>query len=231
MPSKDIDKRRKWARDWARKHKEQSSQYRRGIHPRVIATLGGVCVYCGCDDVTLLEVNHKNGGGRKELHENDKRSFYISVINGKRSTVDLEVACRVCNAYHAMVNLVPALRASRSKRIVLHDRVTSFLGGKCKECGCTNLDHLEISSVKGNRPKKAEEWKLSSEYEPNSVGWLYSILRGEQRDLQVLCKACNARYHIQSNVTSSGDWTMRLDQPPLWYSAHGDAAAAIRTQV
>jgi hypothetical protein len=28
------------------------------------------CVSCGCSDIRLLEINHKNGGGRQECKKN-----------------------------------------------------------------------------------------------------------------------------------------------------------------
>jgi predicted RNA-binding Zn-ribbon protein involved in translation (DUF1610 family) len=57
------------------------------------------CVRCGCDDQRLIEINHKNGGGGKELRGNSHK-FYISIARLKRTTDDLELLCRVCNAAH-----------------------------------------------------------------------------------------------------------------------------------
>jgi len=61
------------------------------------------CAYCNCDDLRLLEINHKYGGGRKETGTGNDRhptEFYRAIINGTRSIYDLEIACRVCNAHH-----------------------------------------------------------------------------------------------------------------------------------
>jgi hypothetical protein len=64
------------------------------------------CVYCHCDDIRLLEINHKKGGGRHEFGEsndNNKRrlwKFYQDIISGERPIDDLEITCRVCNARH-----------------------------------------------------------------------------------------------------------------------------------
>lgn len=60
------------------------------------------CVRCGCDDFRLLEINHKNGGGRKELKEFQKygRSVQELIRRGWRKTCDLELLCKPCNAIH-----------------------------------------------------------------------------------------------------------------------------------
>jgi len=60
------------------------------------------CINCGCRDLRVLEINHKNGFGTKERKE--KRipgtRFYGMIVQGKRSIEDLEITCRVCNARH-----------------------------------------------------------------------------------------------------------------------------------
>jgi hypothetical protein len=64
------------------------------------------CVYCGCDDIRLLEVNHKKGGGNKtdykHKHNGSSKTttFYKKILSGERSIEDLEVTCRPCNARH-----------------------------------------------------------------------------------------------------------------------------------
>lgn len=61
------------------------------------------CVNCGCTNFSILEINHKNGGGRAERRNNDYKNcmyFYNSIINGDRSKDDLEVLCKVCNVLH-----------------------------------------------------------------------------------------------------------------------------------
>jgi len=59
------------------------------------------CVRCGCDDIRLLEINHKNGGGHKESEKGIKSTqYYLSICKGIRKTDDLELLCRVCNSWH-----------------------------------------------------------------------------------------------------------------------------------
>jgi hypothetical protein len=55
------------------------------------------CVRCGCDRPELLEINHKNGGGRKDLVG---KWFYRAIVKLERDTGDLELLCRPCNAIH-----------------------------------------------------------------------------------------------------------------------------------
>jgi len=58
------------------------------------------CVRCGCNDIRLLEVNHKNGGGVKEMKKSKYGNVGLEVIYGNRKTDDLELLCRPCNSIH-----------------------------------------------------------------------------------------------------------------------------------
>lgn len=58
-----------------------------------------VCVYCGCDDIRFLEVNHKKGGGAKET-QTSGNNFYWDIIKGRRPVEDLEIACGLHNKLH-----------------------------------------------------------------------------------------------------------------------------------
>lgn len=68
---------------------------------RIAGSEKPICVYCGCDDIRFLEINHKNGGGSKEFKKGrNSANFLWAIVTGRRKTDDLEVACRVCNALH-----------------------------------------------------------------------------------------------------------------------------------
>jgi hypothetical protein len=56
------------------------------------------CVRCNCDDIRLLEINHKNGGGKKEIRNSIK--FYNDILSEIRKTDDIELLCKVCNSWH-----------------------------------------------------------------------------------------------------------------------------------
>jgi hypothetical protein len=59
------------------------------------------CVKCGCNDIRLLEINHKNGGGGKELKKGKAASkFWRDIRMGIRKMDDLELLCRICNSCH-----------------------------------------------------------------------------------------------------------------------------------
>ena len=57
------------------------------------------CERCGYDNYEELQINHKNGGGRKEYHgyNNARYMFYRDIVNGSRRIDDLNVLCRACN--------------------------------------------------------------------------------------------------------------------------------------
>ena len=57
---------------------------------------------CGCDDLRVLEINHKNGGGRQEYKKFGLTGHRLhrAIVTGKRKVDDLNVRCRVCNAIH-----------------------------------------------------------------------------------------------------------------------------------
>lgn len=89
---------------WNKKNnsKKRKREKRKLFRKSVLFRLGGInpkCVNCGCDDFRLLEVNHKNCGGAKEIRTKGS-GFYGDIINGKRKIEDLELLCRVCNALH-----------------------------------------------------------------------------------------------------------------------------------
>lgn len=61
------------------------------------------CIYCGCDYLPFLEINHKNGGGSKEKHIDGRHKsidLHQEIYQHRRSATDLEITCRVCNAWH-----------------------------------------------------------------------------------------------------------------------------------
>lgn len=60
---------------------------------------GAKCVYCGCDVLSFLEINHKNGDGCQEWKKMGA-GIVDRLLNGTRAIDGLEVACRVCNNLH-----------------------------------------------------------------------------------------------------------------------------------
>lgn len=93
----------KWRADWYSKHPDFSRNDNQRTKLRALQIVAKrpdpKCVYCGCDDVRFLEVNHKEGGGAKEAIMSGN-NFYWAIIKGRRNTDDLEIACRPDNALH-----------------------------------------------------------------------------------------------------------------------------------
>ena len=92
--------------EWYQQNKVKHSQdtttkLRRRVFAIISRSIKPHCVSCGCDDLRLLEVNHKNGSGGQEMQKG-KRSmqFYRDISMLRRETDDLELLCRVCNAKH-----------------------------------------------------------------------------------------------------------------------------------
>ena len=79
---------------------EQKAQWRLNKKRRALELIGGTkCVYCGCDDLAMLEVNHRDGRGSED-YKSHGYYIYGRIISGERKTDDLETTCRVCNALH-----------------------------------------------------------------------------------------------------------------------------------
>ena len=107
-----IEKRKIWAKEYghrpevlARRKKdrdrpENKLKTKMRTKNKVFDLLGTKCIYCGCDDLNALEINHINGGGTKERKKSKIISLWQAVAYGHRKTDDLELVCRVCNAAH-----------------------------------------------------------------------------------------------------------------------------------
>lgn len=116
----DARDRTEYARDYAAKHPERKhsmadyykknkkhhsrkceSEFRRKVLVIVGKSATPSCAYCGCDDSRLLEVNHINGGGAKELKgAGNAKRMYADIVALRRPTDDLNLLCKICNARH-----------------------------------------------------------------------------------------------------------------------------------
>jgi len=59
-----------------------------------------ICDNCRCDDIRLIEINHKNGDGARDTRSKYHQKFLYDIITGRSKTDDLDLRCRVCNALH-----------------------------------------------------------------------------------------------------------------------------------
>src|SRR5271155_256030 len=69
-----------------------------------------VCSHCGCDDIRVIEINHVNGGGTKEIRLVGNQRLYKLIVDGMRAVDDLDLACRVCNALFFVEMKFPELK-------------------------------------------------------------------------------------------------------------------------
>lgn len=69
------------------------------------------CANCGCNDERILEINHVNGGGRKEMLRNGGAGtiMWNEILYNGRKTDDLDIRCKPCNALHAVGLKYPEL--------------------------------------------------------------------------------------------------------------------------
>jgi len=108
MPLKDRKAYRayhkKWMKNWRKNNPEKQKEFekaeRETLKGRVFEYLGGAkCVVCGCEDRRALEINHKNGGGRKDTVGVQRWTYLRNIIKNKRRE-ELDIRCRVCNSAH-----------------------------------------------------------------------------------------------------------------------------------
>lgn len=80
------------------KIKEQRKRLHSSRKYRALCKVGEpVCCSCGCNEVDFLEFNHKDGNGCQEFKENSA-SMIDKILTHGRTTDDLNILCRVCNA-------------------------------------------------------------------------------------------------------------------------------------
>jgi hypothetical protein len=82
---------RKYSKEYCLTHVKETHEYRisrnkqrRIILLNIISNNNPYCIRCGCDDIRLLEINHKNGGGNQELqtlHNNSRSSKFLVPFN------------------------------------------------------------------------------------------------------------------------------------------------------
>jgi len=106
MPYKDPERQKEWQRGWEKRNLNIRRKYRKEVKIKAYQKLGGKCVYCGCNNFDALEINHKFGGGAQEIKTRiSNYKFYLDIVAGRRTTEDLELTCRVCNAWHYLTKI------------------------------------------------------------------------------------------------------------------------------
>ena len=85
------------------KTRQQTHNWKKTIHLQALEKIAKdnhlpFQCQCGCSVPEFLEINHINGNGSKEFKIAGGSSFYRQIIKGERSTNDLNILCKVCNA-------------------------------------------------------------------------------------------------------------------------------------
>ena len=71
-----------------------SSSYRERLRAAVIAILGGKCAICGWTDIRALQVDHINGGGRKEERElGSNMAIYRKILTMENPFSEYQLLC------------------------------------------------------------------------------------------------------------------------------------------
>ena len=70
-------------------------------------------------------------------------------------------------------------------------KVIQLLGGKCINCGCDNLEALEINHINGGGHKE----KIMK-HGPKQKSLYYDILAGRRNDVELTCKVCNSLHYL-----------------------------------
>ena len=116
--TKDSRDRKQWAKQYSLKNPQRfkklletkrkisSTDANRNNRKSALLLVGNGnvrCENCGCEDIRFLEINHKNGGGNKELKRGKvSNKFYWDITMMRRKTSDLNILCKVCNNLHAL---------------------------------------------------------------------------------------------------------------------------------
>jgi len=71
------------------------SVYQKKLRMAVVEKLGGCCVKCGFSDDRALQLDHINGGGKKDRIHRSWQVMYKEIISGKDTSIQL--LCANCN--------------------------------------------------------------------------------------------------------------------------------------
>ena len=64
---------------------------------KVYNLLGNKCVKCGFDDPRALQVDHINGGGKKDIRNNSGYMRYRKIMNDPLAKEHYQILCANCN--------------------------------------------------------------------------------------------------------------------------------------
>lgn len=67
------------------------------LRKQIMERLGTSCAKCGFDDIRALQIDHINGGGKREIlsFNGNTRNYYKSLV--KKDLSDYQILCANCN--------------------------------------------------------------------------------------------------------------------------------------
>jgi hypothetical protein len=112
LTREEKDKHNEALRVWKRDHKEQTAMTARKSRYKkrdsVFALLGGKCARCGFTDIRALELDHINGGGKKERMAIGQYSQLLKIekylLSHKDNNVEYQCLCANCNIIKKIEN-------------------------------------------------------------------------------------------------------------------------------
>jgi len=104
---------------WLASHNKSNTKMR--LQALRVVVAGGVnkvtgteilkCENCGCDDVSLLQINHLNGGGYKEAKKTWGKGYtsnlWQRILHHGRDVSDLNLLCGPCNTLSYLKRMYP----------------------------------------------------------------------------------------------------------------------------
>ena len=70
------------------------------VRREIVSLLGSKCAHCGIEDKRVLQIDHVNGGGKKERNKfgRNLKKYYLYILNKiKNGSTDYQVLCANCN--------------------------------------------------------------------------------------------------------------------------------------
>ncbi len=194
---------------FCKEHEERAGKinrrYSRRLHQKALKVISAAsdplaphlrCIRCKEDDVRVLSINHRKGGGRKEFHvTKHPQAFYRSIVNGQRPVDDLEVLC--CNCQRLDVK---ERNGGKEPQNPLRRRTIEILGGVCIACGETDIVVLQINHLEGSMVKDVKKYGGNLTF--------YKAVRDGNYDrskLDVRCANCNVLYEYEIGRRESGE--------------------------
>lgn len=94
---------KKWALNNPEKFKKsnikKSYKYNHNLRLLILGKLGNKCLHCGFKDYRALQIDHVNGGGKKEINSQSSRSAYYKLVlaSVENNENKYQLLCANCN--------------------------------------------------------------------------------------------------------------------------------------